>query len=36
MQVKYSTAEATDQRQAIAKVIDLVAVFSERKGAASG
>jgi integrase len=36
MQVKYSTAHATEQRRAIAKVIDLVAVRNERKEAAHG
>jgi integrase len=35
MQVKYSTAEAAEQRQAIAKVIDLVALRRERKEAAN-
>jgi integrase len=35
MQVKYSTANAAEQRQAIAKVIDLVALRRERKEAAN-
>jgi integrase len=36
MQMKYSTAEAAEQRQAIAKVIDLVAVRTRRKDGSFG